>query len=129
MGVWPAQDALQPMEALERERYPSALVGCARCRTPRREDRDDRRPTSMHTGRRPSLLPQRGHGRLIGHTKGGMYNKLHALCDSDGRPLDLFFTGGEVSDFVGARELRGSLSNVGWLLQDRSYDADWFGEA
>lgn len=74
-------------------------------------------------------FPKGGHGRLIGHTKGGMYNKLHALCDSDGRPLDLFFTGGEVSDFVGARELRGSLSNVGWLLQDRSYDADWFGEA
>ena len=30
---------------------------------------------------------------------------------------------------VGARVLLGNLPNVGWLLGDRGYDADWFREA
>ena len=30
---------------------------------------------------------------------------LHAICDSEGRPLNLFVTAGEVSDYIGAREL------------------------
>jgi hypothetical protein len=32
-----------------------------------------------------------GCGRLTGRTKGGMNTKLHAICDSQGRPLNLFF--------------------------------------
>ena len=55
--------------------------------------------------------------------------KLHAICDSQGRPLDLFVTAGEVSDYIGARALLGSLPNVQWLLGDRGYDANWFREA
>ena len=35
-----------------------------------------------------------GRGRLIGRTKGGMNTKLRAICDSKGRPLDLFITAG-----------------------------------
>ena len=35
-------------------------------------------------------------GRLIGRTKGGMNTKLHAICDSQGRPLNLFVTAGQV---------------------------------
>ncbi|PRY75626.1 hypothetical protein CLV76_11495, partial [Marivita geojedonensis] len=27
-------------------------------------------------------------------TKGGMNTKLHAICDSQGRPIDLFVTAG-----------------------------------
>ncbi|SFD20394.1 hypothetical protein SAMN04488094_12022 [Tropicimonas isoalkanivorans] len=30
-----------------------------------------------------------GRGRLIGRTKGGMNTKLHAICDSLGRPLNI----------------------------------------
>lgn len=30
--------------------------------------------------------------RLIGRTKGGENTKLHAICDSQGRPIDLFVT-------------------------------------
>jgi len=70
-----------------------------------------------------------GRGRLIGRTKGGMNTKLHAICDSQGRPLNLFVTAGQVSDYIGARALLGSLPNVKWLLGDRGYDADWFREA
>ena len=66
---------------------------------------------------------------MIGRTKGGMNTKLHAICDSRGRPLNLFITAGQVSDYVGARALCSSLPTVGWLLGDRGYDAAWFREA
>ena len=58
-----------------------------------------------------------------------MNTKLHAICDSQGRPLNLFVTAGQVSDYMGARALLDSLPNVEWLLGDRGYDADWFREA
>ncbi len=70
-----------------------------------------------------------GRGRLIGRTKGGTNTKLHAICDSKGRPLNLFVTAGQVSDYIGARALLSSLPDVDWLLGDRGYDADWFREA
>lgn len=34
-----------------------------------------------------------------------MNTKLHAICDSQGRPIDLFVTAGPVSDYTGARAL------------------------
>lgn len=58
-----------------------------------------------------------------------MNTKLHAICDSRGRPLDLFITAGQVSDYIGARALLSGLPNVEWLLGDRGYDADWLREA
>ena len=58
-----------------------------------------------------------------------MKAKLHAICDSQGRPLDLFVTAGQVSGHIGARALLRSLPDVDWLLGDRGYDADWFREA
>ena len=44
-----------------------------------------------------------------------MNTKLHAICDSLGRPLNLFVTAGEVSDYIGARALCDSLPGVDWL--------------
>ena len=58
-----------------------------------------------------------------------MNTKLHAICDSQGRPLDLFITAGQVSDYIGARALLSGLPKVKWLLGDRGYDADWLREA
>ena len=55
-----------------------------------------------------------------------MNTKLHAICDSQGRPLDLFITAGQVSDYIGARALLGRLPEVDWLLGDRGYEAHWF---
>jgi transposase len=55
--------------------------------------------------------------------------KLHAICDSQGRPIDLFVTAGQVSDYIGARALLSGLPKVKWPLGDRGYDADWFREA
>lgn len=72
---------------------------------------------------------KKGRGRLIGQTKGGMSTKLHAICDSQGRPLNLFGTAGQVSDHIGARALLSNIPNVDWLLGDRDYDAVWFRDA
>ena len=58
-----------------------------------------------------------------------MNAKLLAICDSQGRPLNLFVTAGQVSDYIGARALVVSLPKVDWLLGDRGYDADWFRDA
>lgn len=58
-----------------------------------------------------------------------MSTKLHAICDSQGRPLELLITAGQVSDYIGARALLNRLPKVKWLLGDRGYDADWLREA
>lgn len=58
-----------------------------------------------------------------------MNTKMHAICDSRGRPLDFFVTAGQVSDYIGARSLGGSLPKVDWLLGNRGYDANWFRDA
>ena len=58
-----------------------------------------------------------------------MNTKLHAVRDSQGRPLDLFVTAGPVGDHIGVRAPLGSLPKVDWLLGDRGHDADWFRDA
>ena len=58
-----------------------------------------------------------------------MNTKLHAVTDRHGRPIRFLIAAGQVSDYVGARALCGSLPAVDWLIADRSYDADWFREA
>ena len=35
--------------------------------------------------------------------------KLHAICDSQGRPVSLFVSAGQVSDYIGAAALFDSL--------------------
>tara|TARA_R110002049_G_scaffold285335_2_gene466172 strand:+ start:3579 stop:4001 length:423 start_codon:yes stop_codon:yes gene_type:complete len=55
--------------------------------------------------------------------------KLHAICDSQGRPINFFVSAGQVSDYIGAKALLSSLPSVDWLLGDRVYDAGWFREA
>ena len=60
--------------------------------------------------------------------QGGMNTKLHAFCDSQGRPLNLFVFAVQVRDYIGARALLSSSPKVEWLLGDRRYDGDWFRE-
>ena len=57
-----------------------------------------------------------------------MNTKLHAVTDTSGRPIRLFITAGQVSDYTGAAVLMNSLPEADWLLADRGYDADWFRE-
>ena len=58
-----------------------------------------------------------------------MNAKLHAVTDANGRPISLFVTAGQVSDYTGAAALLDSLPRAQWLLGDRGYDADWFRDA
>ena len=58
-----------------------------------------------------------------------MNTTLHAISDSQGRPLNLFVMAGQVSDYIGARALLSSLPKVDWLFGDRDYDGGWFREA
>ena len=55
-----------------------------------------------------------------------MITKLNAVTDTTGRPIRLFITAGQVSDYTGAAALMTSLPEADWLLADRGYDADWF---
>ncbi len=57
-----------------------------------------------------------------------MNTKMHAICDAVGRPLRMFLTAGQVSDYRGAQALSDALPSADWLLADRGYDADWFRE-
>ena len=58
-----------------------------------------------------------------------MNSKLHAVCDSEGRPRSLFLTEGQVSDYTGAAALLSSLPPAKALLADRGFDADWLRDA
>lgn len=51
------------------------------------------------------------------------------MTDGLGRPLLLFLTAGQTSDYKGARQLLDRLPNAKELLADRGYDADWFRNA
>ena len=58
-----------------------------------------------------------------------MNSKLHAICDSEGRPRALFLTAGQVSDYTGAAALLSSLPPTKALLADKGHDANWFRDA
>jgi len=55
-----------------------------------------------------------------------MNTKLHAVCDTSGRPIRFFMSAGQVSDYAGAAALLSSRLRAEWLLGDRVYDADCF---
>ena len=42
-----------------------------------------------------------------------------------GRPIGLFRTAGQVSDYTGAAALLDGMAKADWLLGDRGYDVDW----
>jgi transposase len=70
-----------------------------------------------------------GERWLIGRTKGGLNSKLHAVTDAPGRPIQIFPSGGQTSDYIGARVMFSGFPNAETLLAGRGYDADWFRNA
>ena len=58
-----------------------------------------------------------------------MNSKLHTVTDAAGRPLRMFLTAGQRSDYIGARALLNDLPPAEHMLADRGYDADWYREA
>ncbi len=67
--------------------------------------------------------------RLIGRTKGGMNYKLDAVTDATGRPIRMFLSAGQCSDYIGARALLEALPPAKYMFADRGYDADCYREA
>ena len=57
--------------------------------------------------------------RRIGRTKGGLNSKLHAVCDSRGRPLVMLLSEGQMSDYKGAALMLPALPKAKELLPTR----------
>jgi hypothetical protein len=64
----------------------------------------------------------------MGRSRGGLTSKIHALVDTNGLPVRLALTPGEVHDNRLARRLLSRLKPGSMLLADRGYDADWIRE-
>jgi transposase len=58
-----------------------------------------------------------------------MNTKLHAVTDANSRPLSFFITAGQIIDYTGAAALLEDLPKAQWMLADRGYDTEWFGDA
>jgi transposase len=52
--------------------------------------------------------------------------KLHAVTDAKDRPIGMYLSAGQTSDYIGAWRLQSSLPKAGTLLADRGYDATGF---
>jgi transposase len=59
----------------------------------------------------------------MGRSRGGLTSKIHALVDTNGLPVRLARTAGEVHDIRLAGISR--LKSATMQLADRGYDADW----
>ena len=64
----------------------------------------------------------------MGHSRGGLTTKVHALTDARGLPIKLALTPGQAHDANGAAMLLTNLANGSVLLGDKAYDADWIRE-
>ena len=76
----------------------------------------------MHTSTAPAR-PKKTPGQAIGHSRGGLSTKIHALVDALGNPLAFLLTPGQAHDLVGADALLPQMA-ADLLIADRAFDAD-----
>jgi transposase len=67
----------------------------------------------------------RNRRQSMGRSRGGLTSKIHAVVDTNGRPVRLALTAGEAHDNRLAGTLLSRLKSGTMLLADRGYDADW----
>ncbi len=65
----------------------------------------------------------------MGRSRGGLTTKVHALVDSEGRPIALKLTEGQAHDGRSAADMFETVQAGQILLADRAYDADTLREA
>jgi len=65
----------------------------------------------------------RNRRQSMGRSRGGLTSKIHAVVDTNGLPLRLALTAGEMHRL--AATLLSRLKSGTMLLADRGYDADW----
>ena len=58
----------------------------------------------------------------MGHSRGGLTSKIHAIVDAEGRPINLCLTGGQVADCSQAEGLMACVKEGGTMLADKAYD-------
>jgi transposase len=68
---------------------------------------------------------QRGEkNQAIGRSRGGRTTKIHALTDTECRPIAFLLTGGNVADCTAAASLLDHLPDCRILHADKGYDSD-----
>jgi len=80
--------------------------------------------THLKAHRAACSLAKRDVLRHIGRTKGGLNSELHAVVNSEGKPIVMALTAGQVSDHIGARIIYPGLPNAATLIGDKGYDSD-----
>jgi transposase len=68
-------------------------------------------------------LPKKDDDQAIGHSRGGLSTKIHALVDALGNPLAFLLTPGQAHDLVGADALLPQMA-ADLLIADKAFDAD-----
>jgi transposase len=61
--------------------------------------------------------------QVIGHSRGGLSTKIHALVDALGNPLAFLLTPGQAHDLAGADALLPHMA-ADRLIADKAFDAD-----
>ena len=56
----------------------------------------------------------------MGHFRGGLTSKIHALVDAEGRLVNFRLTGGRVADYSQAEGLKAYIKEGGTLLADKA---------
>jgi transposase len=64
----------------------------------------------------------------MGRSRGGLTSKIHAVVDTNGLPVHVPLTPGQVHDNRMCSVLLSALLPHTMLLADRGYDADWIRE-
>src|SRR5262249_58016400 len=67
--------------------------------------------------------PKKEDDQAIGHSRGGLSTKIHALVDALGNPLAFLLTPGQTHDLVGADALLPQMA-ADLLIADKAFDAD-----
>jgi len=60
----------------------------------------------------------------MGRSKGGLTTKIHAVVDTDGRPIRFGLTAGQTNDCKPALDLLADLETGAVLLADKAYDTE-----
>ena len=124
-GIRSAQDHLQPLLPVERERRLAKDIRMRR--RPVRSARTSR--NGQQPCKNPSLRQRRKRGpdfEAIGPTKGGRNSKIHAVVDKFCRPWAFILTPGNTADCVMAQECVSLIPGIKQLLADKGYDTDAF---
>ena len=60
----------------------------------------------------------------MGHSRGGLTTKIHALVDAEGRPVRLELTAGQAGDAPMANRLLEAVAPGATVIADKAYDTD-----